>query len=120
MAYQRNLKLFVKNSNENMTCSIVHSAQLTDGFRLISTGVRQGCLLFPFLFFLAIDWITRTLTEGRRNGMQHLVSLGSLIYLDFADNFALLFLIHQQMQEKTEVANYNSTQIGPYIHPTKQ
>ena len=59
------------------------------------------------------------MTEGRRNGMQHLVSLGSLIYLDFADNFALLFLIHQQMQEKTEVANYNSTQIGPYIHPTK-
>ena len=59
----------IKNSYEGMTCRVVHGGQLTDAFQ-IRTGVRQGCLMSPFLFLLAIDWIMRTSTEGRRNGIQ--------------------------------------------------
>ena len=46
----------IRNSYEDMTCRVVHAGQLTDSF-MVKTGVRQGCLLSPFLFLLAIDWI---------------------------------------------------------------
>ena len=51
-----------KNSYEGMLCRGVHDGQLTKNFE-IRTGVRQGCLLSPFVFILAIDWIMKTETK---------------------------------------------------------
>ena len=59
----------IKNSYEGMSCRVIHDGQLTKNFE-IRTGVRQGCLLSPFLFILAIDWIMKTETKGKRNGIQ--------------------------------------------------
>ena len=52
-----------------MSCKIAHAGQLSESFE-VKTGVRQGCLLSPFLFLLAIDWIMKTTTTGRNNGIQ--------------------------------------------------
>ena len=41
----------IKNSYEGMSCRVIHDGQLTENFE-IRTGVRQGCLLSPFLFIL--------------------------------------------------------------------
>ena len=49
---------FIQNSYEGLTCSVIHNGQLTDAFPVL-TGVRLGCLLLPFLFLLAIDWIMK-------------------------------------------------------------
>ena len=49
----------IKHSYEGMPCRVIHDGQLTENFE-IRTGVRQGCLLSPFLFILAIDWIMKT------------------------------------------------------------
>ena len=49
----------IKKSYEGMSCRIIHDCQLTNNFD-IRTAVRQGCLLSPFLFILAIDWIMKT------------------------------------------------------------
>lgn len=55
----------IRNSYEGMTCRVVHGQQLTDAFH-VRTGVRQGCLLSPFLFLLAINWVTKTSTDGHK------------------------------------------------------
>ncbi|KAK2164497.1 hypothetical protein NP493_1413g00067 [Ridgeia piscesae] len=59
----------IRNSYEDMACRIIHAGQLTDSF-VVKTGVRQGCLLSPFLFLLAIDWIMKKTTQNRKNGIQ--------------------------------------------------
>jgi hypothetical protein len=57
------------NSYEHLTCRAIHGGQLTEPFE-VKTGVRQGCLLSPFLFLLAIDWIMKSSTDNRINGLQ--------------------------------------------------
>ncbi len=46
-----------------MTCKVHvdHGRHPTEAFE-VSTGVRQGCLLLPFLFLLTIDWIMKITT----------------------------------------------------------
>ena len=84
----------IKNSYEGMSCRVIHDGQLTKYFE-IRTGVRQGCLLSPFISILAIDWIMKTETKGKRNGILWNI-LTQLDDLDFADDLALMSLSHQQ------------------------
>ena len=107
----------IRNSYEGMTCRVVHGQQLTDAFQ-VKTGVRQGCLLSPFLFLLAIDWVMKTSTHQKRNGIQWTL-WDQLEDLDFADDLALLSHTQQQMQEKTSIVAATSARIGLNIHKGK-
>ncbi|KAK2159897.1 hypothetical protein NP493_1681g00012 [Ridgeia piscesae] len=107
----------IRNSYEDMACRVIHAGQLTDSF-MVKTRVRQGCLLSPFLFLLAIDWIMKKTTKYRRNGIQW-TPWSQLEDLHFADDLALLSHSHQQMQEKTELLNTVSTQLGLNINRSK-
>ena len=85
----------VCTSYEGTSCQVCHEGQLSNKFNIM-TGVRQGCLLSPFLFNLAIDWIMRETTTGRKDGLQW--TLGQqLDDLDFADDIALISHTQQQM-----------------------
>jgi hypothetical protein len=95
---QKFVKL-IRNSYEGKTCRVVHGGQLTESFR-VKTGVKQGCFLSPFLFLLAIDWIMKTITREKGNGIQ-LTLWKQLGDLDFVDDLALLSHNQQQTQEKT-------------------
>ena len=44
----------IKNTYDGMSCKVLHEGALTDKIE-VKTGVRQGCLLSPFLFLLAVD-----------------------------------------------------------------
>ena len=81
----------------------------------IRTGMRQGCLLSPFLFLLAIDWIMKVSTSQKQNGIQW-TPWTQLNDLDFADDIALLSHNHLQMQEKTSEVAENSMKLGLNIH----
>ena len=107
----------IRNTYEGMTCKVTHAGRLTDSFQ-VKTGVRQGCLLSPFMFLVAIDWIMKTTTKNRRNGIQWTL-WSQLDDLDFADDLALLSHSHEQMQEKTDLLNLVSAQTGLNINMNK-
>ena len=103
----------IKNSYKEMSCRVIHYGQLIKNVE-IRTGVRQGCLLSPFLFILAIDWIMKTETKGKRNGIQWKI-LTQLDDLDFADDLGS----HRQMQHKTTNLARISAQVGLKINKKK-
>ncbi|KAK7109158.1 hypothetical protein V1264_013249 [Littorina saxatilis] len=107
----------IRNSYEGLTCRVVHGCQLTDAFQ-VGTGVRQGCILSPFLFLLVIDWVMKASTAQKRNGIQWTLWT-QLDDLDFADDVALLSHTQQQMQEKTSTVANNSARFGLNIHKGK-
>ena len=107
----------VKTMYEDTSCRVIHAGQLTDSFS-IKTGVRQGCLLSPFLFILAIDWLMKETTRGRRNGIQW-TPWTQLEDLEFADDIALLSHTKPHMQAKTTALCDFSESIGLRIHPEK-
>ena len=86
----------VKNTYEGTNCRILHEGGLTESFS-IESGVRQGCLLSPFLFLLAVDWIMKETTTGSRNGIQWSL-VEQLEDLDFADDLALQAHTHTQIR----------------------
>lgn len=71
-----------------MSCKVLHAGKLSESFK-VKTGVWRGCLLSPFLFLLVIDWIMKTTTTGKKNGIQWILWT-QLDDLDFADSFGLL------------------------------
>ncbi|CAH8466653.1 unnamed protein product [Schistosoma haematobium] len=107
----------IQNSYDGLHCKIVHGGQLTKSFK-VKTGVRQGCLLSPFLFLLVIDWIMKTSTSELKRGIQW-TSRMQLDDLDFAGDLALLSQTQQQMQEKTNSVAAASAAVGLIIHKGK-
>ena len=91
--------------------------QLTCAFQ-IKTEVRQGCLLSPFIFLLAIEWALMTSTAQGRNGIQW-TPWTQLEDLDCAYDLALLSYTQRQMQEKNSTIAYNSVRLGLKIHSGK-
>jgi hypothetical protein len=89
----------IRNTYYSMKCRVTHAGQMSESFE-VKTGVRQGCLLSPFLFLLVIDWIMTTVTTDRSNDIQWTL-LTQLDDLDFADDLALLSHNYMQIQDKT-------------------
>ena len=67
---------------------------------------------------LRLDWITKTETKGKRNGIHWKIS-PQLDDLDFADDLALMYHIDRQMQDKTTDLVQISAQVGLMINKNK-
>ncbi|RTG81912.1 uncharacterized protein DC041_0005420 [Schistosoma bovis] len=107
----------IRNSYDGLQCKVVHGGKLTDAFQ-VKTGVRQGCLLSPFLFLLVVDWIMKISTSEGKHGIQW-TAQNQLDDLDFADDLALLSHTHEQMHIKTASVAAVSASIGLSIHKGK-
>ncbi|KAI0214818.1 Ras-specific guanine nucleotide-releasing factor RalGPS1 [Lamellibrachia satsuma] len=95
-----------------MACRVLHEGKTTDQLD-IQTGVRQGSILSPFLFLVAIDRIMRTST-GQKNGLQWTL-WEQLVDLDLA----LLSHNQKQMQEKTSLIETTAATSGLNVNKDK-
>ncbi|VDO98513.1 unnamed protein product [Schistosoma curassoni] len=107
----------IRNSYDGLQCNVVHGGQLTDASE-VRTGVRQGCLLSPFLSLLVVDRIMKTTTSEGKHGIQW-TTQNQLDDLDFADDLALLSHAHGQMQIKTASVAAVSPSVSLNIHKGK-
>ena len=96
---------------------VLYNNKLTEPFE-VKTGVRQGFILSPILFSLAIDWIMRNVTDGRRQGLQWTLT-SVLEDLDYADDLGLLSHRHQNIQQKTDLLNTTASTIGLRVNAKK-
>ena len=107
----------IRTTYEPSTCQVVHNSSLTEPFSIL-TGVRQGCLLSPFLFLLAVDWIMASTIEGCQRGIQWTLSK-QLADIDFADDVALLSHHHDNMQDKATSLYESAAKLGLKINKKK-
>ena len=85
---------------EELTCQVIRDGRLLDEF-VVNTGVRQGCLLSPLLFLVALDWVSRQAYANSGKGIQCSL-VKKLENLDFADDLALLSHHLQDLQDKID------------------
>lgn len=59
----------IKGMYDGFTGQVVASGKLSDAFGM-RTGVRQGCVMSPLLFLIAINWTMKKTVDGQRTEMQ--------------------------------------------------
>jgi hypothetical protein len=95
--------------------NILYKGKLSSLFEFV-TGVQQGCLLSPFPFPLATNWIMKNCEDN--NDIQRTLEI-FLGDLDFADDIALATSNRNQMQRKTSKMVETSSKIGLQINIPK-
>lgn len=84
-------------------------------FFTIETGVRQRCVLFPFLFLLAINFVMRTAMDRDGFGIPWQPST----YLDFADDLGLLADVQKNVKTMASSLAQEVTKAGLQISGNK-
>lgn len=106
-----------RNLYTNSRCCVKTENGTTDFFT-IETGVRQGCILSPFLFLLAIDYIMKNSMSDQNFGIGW-INQRKLTDLDFADDIALLAESSSQLKEMTTALEQEAAKVGLMISDTK-
>ena len=82
----------------------------------IKSGVKQGCILSPFILF--IDWLMTEITKDGNTCIRW--TLTSILEdLDYADDIGLLSSRHKDMQEKMDKLTKTAPQIGLRLNAAK-
>ena len=68
----------------DVQCQVACNSHMSDSFS-VKSGVKQGCILSPFLFTLAIDWLMIEITKNGNRGIRWTLT-SILEELDYADD----------------------------------
>ena len=88
-------KILYKDFSSVVVCE---NNRLSESFPF-NTGVKQGCILSPFLFIMAIDWLMATTMKGKQRGI-HWPLTSELADLDYADDLHFLSSCQKRIQSK--------------------
>ena len=94
----------------DFSAQVLCEGELTDTFQ-VRTGVKQGCVLSPFLFLLGIDFIMKETTKEGKRGIRWTL-MDVLEDLDFADDIVLLASRYVDIQDKTDAMAEKAKGIG--------
>ena len=87
------------------------NGRLTNFF-LATRGLRQGCLLSPFLYIMMVDSLSRKLTLEKKNenipGIRIEKGIDPVNHALFVDDSVLLWEPHQELQTPSETSSRNS------------
>ena len=107
----------IKSLYEKFECRVIHGNNMSEPFH-VKTGVKQGCILSPMLFSLAIDWLMHGVTQDKKQGIQW--TFTSLLEdLDYADDLGLLSSRYIDAQQKTESLSNIASTIGLKVNKKK-
>ena len=84
----------------------------------VRSGVRQGCILSPILFNIALDYIMRQTTHNAQHGKQWTL-FSQLEDLEYADDNALLSTTANHLQKKAHLLTENASKTGLQINQKK-
>ena len=102
---------------KDFTCSVLHEGNLTPWFA-VETGIKQGCMLSPLLFLIALDWVLRETTNHQRTGIRWKLT-SVLEDLDYVDDLCLLSSSGAHVNEKTTRLSNNARKVGLKISNKK-
>lgn len=97
-------------------CQVVHRGKLGEWFT-VRSGVRQGCVLSPFLFLLVLDWVMRKV-NNTKCGISWTMS-ERLEDLDFADDICLMSQTANDMEQKLRQLVKYGEQVGLKVNVAK-
>lgn len=106
-----------KNLYRESSCCVQTDTGHTSFFG-IETGVRQGCILSPFLFLLAMDFVMRRAMDHPKYGIAW-EDTTRLTDLDFADDIVLLAENAKSLQEMTTSLEVEAAKVGLRISTEK-
>ena len=96
---------------------VLHEGEMTGSFSM-NTEIRQGCLLSPLLFLVALDWVSRQAFGDNKTGIQFTL-LQKLEDLDFADDMVLLSHKITHMRQKFAALLEQAASVGLKINASK-
>jgi hypothetical protein len=108
---------FFRNLYHASSCCVRTEDGATEFFP-IETGVRQGCVLSPFLFLLALDFVMRQAIDHQKCGLPW-GPMGQLADLDFADDVALLGPTQHDLVNMTAALEQEAAKIGLRVSGSK-
>jgi len=102
---------------DNSSCCVKTASGYTEFFQIFS-GVRQGCILSPFLSIIVIDFVMRRTMDKSEYGIVW-QKRNRLTDLDFADDIAIMAEEENVCQEMTIKLEEQSAQVGLNISREK-
>ena len=96
--------------HENNTAAVKVGNEVSNWF-CIKSGVKQGCVLSPFIWIVLMDFVLRS--TGKAIG-DHGIKWGgrTLLDLDYADDLSILDESVRKMNEFLEVLRVQGAKIG--------
>lgn len=107
----------LRNIYHESSCCVHTDSGISDSFE-IKTGVRQGLVISPFLFVLAVDFILRHTLRDREHGVQGHDGR-QIADLDFADDILLLRSTQRSICDLTTMLENEASKIGLQISAAK-
>jgi hypothetical protein len=106
-----------KSAYSNFSYRVHHKGRLSESL-VVSSGVRQGCILSPLLFFIVLDDLMEMVNKRCPSGIQWGLT-NKLTDIEYADDICILCQRAGDMQDKLATLAEEGQKVGLKINTNK-